>query len=165
MEMIRLVDATVADVPTIRNLAMAIWPVTYSPILSVAQIEYMLGSFYHPTTLQQQMENGEQQYLIAYLGEQPVGFAGFGSQEADTYKLHKLYVLPTLHRSGAGSALLAKVLQRSKAAGAQKLILNVHRSNPAKGFYEKLGFRIYEVKDIPFGPGFVLNDYLMEKDL
>jgi hypothetical protein len=41
----------------------------------------------------------------------------------------------------------------------------VHRSNPARPFYEKQGFRIYEVKDIPFGPGFVLNDYLMEKDL
>ena len=162
---IRIANATVADIPTIRNIAMAAWPVTYSPILTIAQIEYMLGTFYHPAEMQKQMEAGTQQYLLAYQNDLPIGFAGFGAQEEGIYKLHKLYVLPHIHKSGAGKALLEEVVKQSQAAAATKLILNVHRSNPAKGFYEKQGFRIYDVKDIPLGPGFVLNDYLMEKDL
>ncbi len=162
---IQIVSATVADIPTIRNIAMAAWPVTYSPILSFAQIEYMLGTFYRPTELQKQMEAGTQQYLLAYQNDVAIGFTGFGQQEEDIYKLHKLYVLPHIHKSGAGKALLAEVVKQAQTAAATKLILNVHRSNPARGFYEKQGFRIYEVKDIPLGPGFVLNDYLMEKSL
>ena len=165
MSKLNIAVASVADIPTIRNLAMATWPVTYSTILSVAQIEYMLGTFYKPAEIQQQMEQGTQQYLLAHQDKDPIGFASFGKQEEGIFKLHKLYVLPTIHKSGAGKALLAEVVNRSRTAGATRLILNVHRSNPAKGFYENQGFRIYEVKDIPLGPGFVLNDYLMEKPL
>lgn len=165
MTQIQITEATVDHIPVIRNIAMATWPVTYSSILSLAQIEYMLGTFYKPSEIQQQIEKGTQQYLVAYQGNVPVGFAGFGWQEDEVFKLHKLYVLPSIHQSGAGKALLAEVVDRSRKAGASKLILNVHRSNPARSFYEKQGFRIYEVKDIPLGPGFVLNDYLMEKEL
>jgi GNAT superfamily N-acetyltransferase len=163
---IQIIKATVADISVIRNIAMATWPVTYSTILSVAQIEYMLGNFYKPSELQQQIQTGAQQYFIALQNSIPIGFASFGPQpEESIYKLQKLYVLPTIQKSGAGKALLSEVIRQCKEAGANRLILNVHRSNPARNYYERNGFRIYETKDIPMGPGFVLNDFLMEKEL
>lgn len=162
---IQIKEANVDDVPVIRNIAMATWPVTYGKILDAGQIEYMLATIYHPEAITNQIKQGEQTYLIAYLQEHPVGFAALGKQEdQETHKLFKLYILPTVQQSGAGSALLSAVEDSVKNAGSKKLILNVHRNNSARQYYEKKGFTIYETIDIPFGP-FVLNDYLMEKIL
>lgn len=163
METIRIAEATENDIPHIRNIAMAAWPVTYSPILSVGQIEYMLGTLYSPAELLKQIK-GDVHFFIAYHQQQAVAFCGFGPQ-GDDYKLHKLYVRPEVQKTGAGKRLLQEIEIHSKKAGAQRLILNVHRSNPAHHFYEKQGFRIYEIIDIPFGAGFVLKDFLMEKAL
>jgi ribosomal protein S18 acetylase RimI-like enzyme len=38
--------------------------------------------------------------------------------------------------------------------------LNVNRYNPAKDFYEKLGFKIILEEDIPIGQ-YWMNDYVM----
>lgn len=163
MEPLQIVDAIKKDIPIIREIAMAAWPVAYSPILTVAQIEYMLGTWYSPAELENQMQ-GTTKFLLAYQGDRAIAFSGFGPYE-NYYKLFKLYVRPDIQKSGAGKQLLQEVEKLSKAAGAKRLILNVHRNNPAQHFYKKHGFRIYETIDIPFGPGFVLNDYLMEKPL
>jgi diamine N-acetyltransferase len=161
MESVQIVEAVTKDIQTIREIALAAWPVAYSPILSVGQVEYMLNDLYSPEELQQQM-NSNVQFLLALSSDKPIGFAGFGPYEND-YKLYKLYVHPDVQKIGAGKALLEEAEKYSKTAGAKRLILNVHRNNPARNFYEKNGFTIYETIDIPFGPGFVLNDYLMEK--
>ncbi len=163
MEIVQLADALEKDIPVIREIAVAAWPVAYSRILSAGQIEYMLATFYSPKELLRQM-NTEVQFIIAYQQGKAIGFAGFGRYEND-YKLYKLYVRPAIQKTGAGKILIQEAEKRSQAAGAKRLILNVHRNNPSRGFYEKHGFHIYETIDIPFGPGFMLNDYLMEKGL
>lgn len=48
--------------------------------------------------------------------------------------------------------------------GAKRLVLNVNRNNPTVHFYEKLGYTIGEIIDIPYYD-FVLNDYIMVKSL
>lgn len=163
MEQIQLIEANENDIPIIRQIAMAAWPVTYHSILSAGQLEYMLATLYSPAELQKQI-TGNVQFLLASYQQQAIAFCSFGPYEND-YKLFKIYVQPHVQKTGAGRQLLQEAEKRSKAAAAGRLILNVQRNNPARSFYEKHGFRIYERLDIPFGPGFVLNDYLMEKVL
>ncbi|GAA4103120.1 GNAT family N-acetyltransferase [Mucilaginibacter panaciglaebae] len=159
-------EATVNDVETIKQLAHEIWWPTYLPILPADQIEFMLADRYSTAMLTEQINSGEQTFLLLYADEQPLAFAAYSADDKDpeVYRLHKLYSLPSTQGKGVGKALLNAVIERVKSAGKTTLELNVHRDNPVRGFYEKMGFVIaYEV-DIPFGKYF-LNDYVMRKDL
>lgn len=167
MEFFQLIKASERDISIIRQIAMAAWPVAYCSILSSGQLEYMLSSIYSENKLYEQVHNGEQEFIIAYQNGQPIAFAGFGITNKDPlmYKLHKLYVLPTVQKTGAGRRLLQEIEAISINAGATQLILNVNRANAAINFYERQGFSIIESVDISIGQGFWMNDYVMGKTL
>lgn len=162
---LQLINAAVTDIPVIRNIAMATWPAAYGSILSAGQIGYMLHMMYSEGALRLQMQGGEHQFIIAYQNEQAIAFAGFGQvkKEPIVYKLHKLYVLPNIQKSGAGKMLLDQVETIAKAAGAVQLVLNVNRSNNAKDFYLHHGFTVLEDADLDIGQGFLMVDHVMGK--
>ena len=155
------------DLQTIQQLAETIWPICYSKIISAEQISYMLDLIYSPEALQLQYEKGHQ-FIIATENEAPVGFASFSQKSDDEpliFRLHKLYVLTTLHTKGIGSFLLEYVYTESKKAGAQLLELNVNKYNPAKTFYDKKGFSILKEEVIDIGNNYVMDDFVMVKTL
>lgn len=159
-------QATVQDAEAIKELAHEIWWPTYSPILSADQITYMLADRYSIEEITRQIRDNVQTYLLAIDGETPVAFTAYSPDDKDPeiYRLHKLYLLPSTQGKGVGKLLLNAVYDRVRAAGKNMLELNVHRSNPAKSFYDKMGFKVMYEIDIPFGPYF-LNDYIMRKEL
>lgn len=158
--------ATVEDVETIRQLADAIWRPSYGPILSPQQLNFMLAEIYSTEKITSQIDNGEQTYLLLFEGNSPVAFAAYSPREenADIYKLHKLYCLPSTQGKGYGKLLVEKVCADVLATGKNILELNVNRYNPSKHFYEKLGFAVVHEEDIPIGP-YWMNDYVMQKQL
>jgi len=159
-------QATTDDAEAIQQLAHEIWWPTYSPILSTDQINYMLADRYSVDTISRQIKNNEQTYLLVIEDNKPVAFAAYSPdyKDFDIYRLHKLYLLPSTQGKGVGKFLLNAVYEGVRAAGKNILELNVHRSNPAKSFYDKMGFKVMYEDDIPFGPYF-LNDYIMRKEL
>jgi ribosomal protein S18 acetylase RimI-like enzyme len=165
--MITFHQGNIKDIPLIRELTFKIWPVTYSPILSREQIDYMLEMMYNPASLEQQMLEQGHRFVIAYESSQPAGFASFSRKDTDNaaYKLHKIYVLPGLQGKGVGKKLIDHIIQSILPAGAKTLELNVNRHNTAKTFYEKQGFKIVRTEDISIGNGYFMNDYVMEKKL
>lgn len=158
--------ATPADAGTIITLAEEIWWPAYSAILSEEQIRYMLGTFYSFEQIHRQLTDGSQTYLLLKEGEHAVAFAAYGprSGEPAIYKLHKLYCLPQTQGKGYGKALTNEVADRARTAGSYTLDLNVNRYNPAKSFYEKMGFTVAYEEDIAIGP-YWMNDYVMRKAL
>jgi len=81
-------------------------------------------------------------------------------------KLDKLYVLPQHQRGGVGRALIDHVLQRARERGYTAITLNVNRGNAAAiAAYECCGFAIRERGDFPIGEGFVMEDYVMVRNL
>jgi RsiW-degrading membrane proteinase PrsW (M82 family)/ribosomal protein S18 acetylase RimI-like enzyme len=150
------------DIPLIRDMAFKIWPVTYSRIIGMEQVNYMLGLLYSESRLAEDMQNGIE-FVILYDGVQPIGFASIGLVEPRVYKLHKIYVLPSYQGKGAGKFIINELITAIKQKGATSLLLNVNRNNPAKGFYEKLGFTVMKEEDIDIGNGYFMNDYVMEK--
>lgn len=159
--------ATASDARTIRDLAEAVWWPTYRPILTEPQIQYMLDTIYDVQSIGSQIASGEQTYFIMLEGERPIGFASFSPRKENPaiYKLHKLYCLPETKGKGYGSALLHEVEKAVHDAGKTILELNVNRYNPAKGFYEKMGFTIAGEEDIDIGQGYWMNDFIMRKVL
>ena len=159
-------QATTNDVATIRQLAEAIWWPSYSPILSAEQLTYMLAEIYSAEKITSQIISGEQTYLLLIEDDAAVAFAAYSPRQenADVYKLHKLYCLPSTQGKGYGKALINKVCADVLAAGKNILELNVNRYNSAKHFYEKQGFTVVYQEDIAIGP-YWMNDYVMRKYL
>jgi len=158
--------ATIHDVETIRQIAEETWRVAYTPILATEQLDYMLAGIYSAEKLTEQIENNEQTFLLVLEGGQTVAFAAYSPRDenADVYKLHKLYCLPFTQGKGYGKILINEVSNAVVKAGKHTLDLNVNRYNKAKNFYEKMGFKVIYEEDIPIGPYF-MNDYVMRKEL
>jgi diamine N-acetyltransferase len=156
--------ATQSDLQVIQDIAYKTWPAAYSSILTPGALHYMLGYFYSIDALQQQMKDG-QQFFIAEVNEQPVGFGSVSEVEAKVFKLNKLYVLPGVQKTGAGKALMDHAFALATRNNAKQVILNVNRNNPAKDFYEKIGFRIIKEEDVDLGNGVVQEDYVMAIEL
>ncbi len=151
---------TLPDIPVIQDIAYKTWPATYSGILTPEALDYMLGYFYSPGALQQQMQDG-QEFFIAEMNGRTIGFGSLSETEPGIFKLNKLYVLPTIQKTGAGKALMSHAFDLARSRGGLQLILNVNRNNPSLGFYQKLGFSILGEEDVDLGNGVVQEDYVM----
>lgn len=162
MEAVSIRDAAIPDIELIRQLAEQTWWPTYTPLLTHEQVRYMLDTIYSAETLERVMKDGSQHFIILYDDRGPQGFASYGlrSGETNVFKLHKLYVLPDNQGKGYGRSLIEEVKRRIRRQNSHTLDLNVNRFNPAKSFYEKLGFRIIREEDISIGP-YWMNDYVM----
>ncbi len=158
--------ATVADVDTIRGIAQTTWWITYSPILETEQIVFMLSEIYDADKLQKQIADNLQTFLLLMEDGKPVAFAAYSPREEDAeiYKLHKLYCLPQTQGKGYGRVLINEVVNKTREAGKHTLDLNVNRYNKAKSFYEKMGFKIAYQEDIAIGE-YWMNDYVMRLEL
>ncbi|SHL47234.1 GNAT family N-acetyltransferase [Hymenobacter psychrotolerans] len=158
--------ASLPDIPIIISLAEATWEPTYRFIISKEQIDYMYRVIYTPASLQRQItEQGHQFLLLFDDEEQAGGFASYSAkEEAGTYHLNKIYILPSHQGRGFGQLLLRAVEQAVRQAGGHRLELNVNRHNPALAFYEHEGFQLHREEDIAIGP-YWMNDYVLRKDL
>ncbi|RZK83155.1 MAG: N-acetyltransferase [Pedobacter sp.] len=164
--MIILRKAKDTDIEIIQQIANNTWYDTYGAYLTVEQIKYMLEKMYNKGTLLLQLREGHT-FLIAQQNDRDLGFAGFSPSNAEknSYRLHKLYVLPAAHGKGIGKLLINEVFNTVKKAGGTSLELNVNRNNAAADFYKSAGFIIKETVDLDIGNGFFMNDYIMEKSI
>jgi diamine N-acetyltransferase len=164
--MLKIAQASISDIPTIRDLADKTWWPTYSSLLPKEQIAFMLKAIYSAEALQKVMEEGSQTFLLLYDQGIPQGFASYGirPENQKVSKLYKLYVLPQNQGKGYGRLLIDEVKNRLITLNIHTLDLNVKKDNPALSFYEKLGFKIIYEEEIPFGP-YTLRDYVMRIEI
>lgn len=162
--MFNIRNATIEDIPLIRELTYKVWPQTYADLLSKEQISYMLEMMYSVSSLQKQIKDGAQ-FIFVYDEKEPVGFASFQETEPETWKLHKLYVLASQQGKGTGRFVIDYIIDEIKQQGAAALQLQVNRHNNAKSFYEKLGFSVIKEFEFDIGNGYVMDDYVLEKKL
>jgi ribosomal protein S18 acetylase RimI-like enzyme len=164
--MLTIQKATPSDIPLIRDLCMKVWPQTYTPILGAPQVAYMLNLFYSPDSLQEQMEEPTHQFIICYSEGAPAAFASFSETGPHIYKLHKIYILPTMQGKGIGKYIVSQITNEIKGRQAKALRLNVNRYNyPALKFYNNIGFKLFAQEDINIGGGYFMNDFVLNMDL
>ncbi len=153
------------EAEAVAALAELIWHKHYPGIISVEQIDYMLRERYKPGLIRQTLARGDR-WLAARAGDALLGFAhGYALMDGD-YKLDKLYVHPDYQRHGIGQLLLELMAEHARRHGARRLVLRVNRHNAqAIAAYRKYGFAVLVpvVEDI--GEGFVMDDYVMTKNL
>lgn len=165
--MIHLEKITKNQLPIIKDLAYAIWPSTYGDILSKAQLEYMLDSFYSIANLERQMDNG-QVFELLFKDTNAIGFVAyelncnFDNLSQPLTKIHKIYLLPETQGKGFGKFMIDEVFKIAKSNNQKGIYLNVNKYNIAKFFYERLGFVISKEEVIDIGNDYVMDDYVME---
>ena len=152
--------ATEKDIPLIQDITNQVWPETYKAIITAGQITYMLNMMYSTASLQKQMNDGHT-FILVKDGDACVAFASYAPVKENVYKLHKIYALADQQGKGIGRFIINHIIKEIKPAGATTLQLDVNRNNKAKGFYEKLGFKVIEEKDTHIGNGYYMNDYVM----
>lgn len=164
---VQILPATEEHLPALAELAGVIWRQHYPGIISDTQIEYMLGKMYSLDTLCEELRTKGIRFWRLVVAGRFVGFASFGPQpEPGAMKLHKCYLLPEMHGRGYGSLLLQHCEQEVRKLGAQRLILAVNKHNTkAVAAYQRNGFLVAESVITDFGGGFVMDDYIMAKDL
>lgn len=84
--------------------------------------------------------------LIAERGGTPVGFALYTFNysvwtAARGIFVEDIWVVPEARRDGVARALMQALARECLARGYKRIDLNVLDWNPARGFYERLGFR------------------------
>ena len=165
-------EAGLSDIQTIRDIADIAFRATYASIISPGQIDFMLDWMYSEETLAREMSSGVNYLLlvcdgkaVAYVSFGPDDKAQSGLSSGVLYHLHKIYILPEFQSRGFGRVLFAAAEACMRKRGAIAFELNVNRSNPALGFYERMGMHISRSGDFYIGNGFFMNDYIMRKEL
>jgi len=156
-----------ADIEPLRALAREIWETHYTPIVGAAQIQYMLDQRYRPQTLREELARTDLWWDLLLVDGEPRGYASyFVDEDGASLKLDKLYVHPRCQRGGHGERMLERVLAKARALGCKQVSLAVNKRNPkAIAAYEKWRFRIEQAVVKEIGGGFVMDDYVMVREV
>jgi RimJ/RimL family protein N-acetyltransferase len=159
--------ATVEDIPTIRALADEIWHAYYPGIITVEQIDYMLGLMYSAEALERQLSGEGHVYLLASYGQEPAGFLSYQHEPAQgAMKLARVYLKPAYHGQGFGRRMLEEARRAALALSVQEIYLTVNKQNvKAQRAYERFGFVNAGSVVADIGHGYLMDDYLMRLSL
>lgn len=152
------------DLRKIEQLAVFIWNEHYTPIIGKPQVEYMLEKFQSVDAMLTQINNGYRYFLIGE-DEFELGYLSFERRETALF-LSKIYLLKKHRGKGIGKQAMEFITSAARGMGCSKVTLTVNRFNQYSiKAYKRAGFQIKGelVQDI--GNGFVMDDYLMEKEV
>jgi ribosomal protein S18 acetylase RimI-like enzyme len=97
-------------------------------------------------TFDRKFSVSEQPACVANVGKKTVGFVSFVEDE-DNLIIVALAVQTEHQGLGIGHALIEKVESEARRQQKKKLLVSTSNDNlPALGFYQSLGFQIFEVK-------------------
>ncbi|HEY8538886.1 MAG TPA: GNAT family N-acetyltransferase [Steroidobacteraceae bacterium] len=155
------------DFQTVAQLARTIWLEHYITIITKEQIEYMLDGRFSPENLRSYLAGARRWMDVLELDGELVGYCSYSLTNAPgEMKLEQIYLLPRLHGRGLGRHMLEHVERRAAREGCSVLMLTVNKLNDkAIRVYRAAGFSIREAVVFDIGRGFVMDDYVMAKQL
>lgn len=157
---------TPEEIAETARLAAEIWHEHYVSIISVAQIDYMIDKYQSvPAIADQIRRQGYEYYLFLLNGASAVGYMAV-RPEAGKLFLSKFYVHKAHRGQGYASQAIAFLEKLCKDRGLSHIWLTVNRHNASSiAVYEKKGFRIVREQCADIGNGFVMDDFVMEKEI
>jgi 2,7-dihydroxy-5-methyl-1-naphthoate 7-O-methyltransferase len=134
--------ATPSDASAIAAVQLATWRATYREW--IPEVVASLDLARTAANWEQAARTVGQRVVVAERDGQIVGYAHSGPPDGDVgdaaeHELYALYVRPDAQGAGVGRRLVADVLA---AAPGEWVVWSLERYEPARRFYERLGFRI-----------------------
>lgn len=155
---------TDADIKKVAELATIIWHEHFKVILSPEQIDYMVEKFQSYNAIKKAVTEDGYVYYMAESNDDLLGYLGIRDEGEGVIFISKVYVRNDKRRCGIATQLLERL--KNDFPEARKWYLTVNKYNYGSiSVYEKRGFN--KVKDLvtDIGNGFVMDDYVMEKEL
>ncbi|MDX2503120.1 MAG: GNAT family N-acetyltransferase [Gammaproteobacteria bacterium] len=152
------------QIEIIERLACEIWNEYFTPIIGKDQVDYMLKKFQSKRVISEQIKQGYLYFLIKN-NSAPIGYLGILPKD-NQLLLSKFYITLAERNKGYGRKAIEFLEKLAIEKKANKITLTVNKNNSDTiKAYKKLGFTSIRavVKDI--GNHFVMDDYIMEKEL
>lgn len=151
--------ADIYDVEMISFIGRISFSNAFEKVFNPCNLAEYRKKVFDPDTIARSFERENNVYFIAEADDRPVGFAKVQrfslNDEIESgwqMQLEKIYVLPDYQKSGAGNALLKKVIDFANETGPEYLWLDVYSGNKqAISFYEKNGFQKGSIYHRGFG--------------
>lgn len=150
---------------TIATLADTIWTEHYTPIIGREQVDYMVSHFQSAEAISQQVQEQHFAYYVIQPAAEPIGYLAVQVRGSELF-LSKLYLLAQERGRGYAKVALAFVEQMAREQDLEKITLTVNKNNTATiAVYQKMGFEIVTAVVQDIGHGYVMDDYLMKKQI
>lgn len=149
-------------------IAKKVWHITYDSILPPGQVEYMLEKFQSAFAIKDQIANQGYKYHLIICDGAEAGFVGFSPRYMGRNELFvsKVYLLPEYQGSGAAREAFSLAEQEAKKEKLPCITLTVNKENEhAVNVYRHFGFQVKDKVQTDIGAGYIMDDYIMVKNL
>lgn len=155
---------TDTDIETVVEVAKSIWEEHYTPIIGEQQVYYMLETFQSTTAITKQIENGYQYYLINK-DSNVVGYMAINIDKEEMF-LSKLYLKKECRGQGLSKEALQFLNEKCLNENVTSIYLtcNKYNSNTLQA-YQHLGFKVVDEAVSDIGNGYVMDDYILRKEI
>lgn len=148
----------------LEKLASNIWTEHYSPIIGIEQVNYMLEKFQSKEAMSQQMRDGYE-YFVVLEDNIPVGYFSIIPRE-ETLFLSKAYLAKSQRGKGIFSLMMKKIMEIAKTYEKSSIELTVNKENTNSiQVYKHKGFEIVESAVFDIGEGYVMDDFVLRKQI
>ncbi|MGX7012790.1 GNAT family N-acetyltransferase [Vagococcus silagei] len=161
MTLVKQEVKTATEVEELFIVLERIWREVFTPIIGANQVEYMMENYQSPQNIRQEIEDGAHYFLLTLDGK-PIGYTAYEINDEQVY-ISKIY----LGSESRGKGLSSEVFNWYEEIGkGKKLHLNVNQGNKlAISVYEHRGFERVGERYVDIGEGYIMDDYIYEKDL
>jgi RimJ/RimL family protein N-acetyltransferase len=154
----------------LRGIAEPVWRSCYAEIISQEQMSYMLDWMYSIETIEKEQSEGIKFFIINSTdSNSPIGLISIDSIPnpiTGGVELHKLYTSQSYWGKGIGQKALNFATELAVNAKAKFIELRVNKCNTrAVNAYLKNGFCKHREDCLDIGNGFVMDDYIMRKNI
>lgn len=153
------------SIQLVETLAKEIWHQHFTPLIGVEQVNYMLENFQSCEAITRQIENENYSYFLVSEVDVTLGYFAYYPTENYLY-LSKFYLKQEARGRGVSKAILSFLEKQATALNLPAIQLNVFKGNDNTiEIYQKLGFEIIDTPQIDIGNGFILDDYVMKRNV
>lgn len=179
---------TTRDLEFLAKIAREIWLGYWPPIIGIEQTEYMIEKFHSVDAMAEDIaQHGYRFWLLRNEQGECVGYTGgateiaSGDPQQDAAIVHnqvvhnrwsrrffisKVYLFPEQRGKHYSSEVLAFYQKLCEREGLDAMYLTVNVNNKLGiRAYEGNGFTIVDKHASPIGKGFVMDDYIMAKEI
>ncbi|AZN41501.1 GNAT family N-acetyltransferase [Paenibacillus albus] len=154
---------TEEQIMELAQLAAEIWREYYVSIITMEQIDFMIGKFQSAQAIKDQIHQQGYEYYSIQNDGHAVGYMSVRQEEGKLF-LSKFYIAKEHRGHGYASKAMVFLVQLCQERSLSDIWLTVNRHNEASiAVYEKKGFQIVREQVADIGNGYVMDDYVMEK--
>lgn len=156
---------TAEEIAVVARLAAEIWREYYVSMITIEQIDYMISKYQSVSAITDQIHHQGYEYYLIHHDGFTVGYMSARQEEGKLF-LSKFYISKEHRGRSYASRALAFLEQMCKERNLSHIWLTVNRNNASSiGVYEKKGFRSVREQCADIGNGFVMDDFIMEKEI